>query len=181
MRPTDILTDEHKVILMVCDAAEREAQSMRAAGAADAERVAKMVDFFRTFADHCHHAKEEEHLFVMMGERGFPRDFGPVGMMLHEHKQSRANVKAVADNVAAAAAGDAAALSAVAENLLAYASLLRAHIYKEDNILYPMANQAFSEADQTALAAEFERVERDEIGADVHEKYHQIAHELAGR
>jgi hemerythrin-like domain-containing protein len=181
MRPTDILTEEHKVILMVCDAAEREARAMRGAGAADAERVAKMVDFFRTFADRCHHAKEEDHLFVKMGERGFPLDFGPVGMMLHEHGQSRANVAAAADNLAAAAAGDAAALAAVSDNLLAYASLLRAHIYKEDNILYPMANQAFSEADQDALAAEFERVERDEIGAGVHEKYHRIAHELAGK
>ncbi len=179
MRPTDILTDEHKVILMVCDAAEREAQSIRAGGAVDGERVAKMVDFFRSFADNCHHAKEEGHLFVKMGERGFPSDFGPVGMMLHEHRQSRANVAAVADNLKAAAAGDAAAVATVSDNLVAYASLLRAHIYKEDNILYPMANQAFSEADQAALAAEFERVERDEIGAGVHEKYHRIAHELA--
>jgi hemerythrin-like domain-containing protein len=180
MKPTDILTDEHKVILMVCGAAEREAQAMRAVGVADAERVGKMVDFFRTFADRCHHAKEEDLLFVRMGEKGFPRDFGPVGMMLHEHTQSRANVQAVADNAAAAAAGDAKAVAAVADNLLAYASLLRAHIYKEDNILYPMANQAFSEADQAALAADFERVE-SELGAGVHEKYHRIAHELAGR
>ena len=179
MRPTDILTDEHKVILMVCDAAEREAQSMRSSGTVDAEKIAKMVDFFRTFADRCHHAKEEDLLFVRMADRGFPRDFGPVGMMLHEHVQSRSNVAAVADNVAAAAAGDARALAAVCENLLAYASLLRSHIYKEDNILYPMANQAFSEADQAALSAEFERVE-NEIGAGVHEKYHRIAHELAG-
>jgi hemerythrin-like domain-containing protein len=180
MRPTEILAEEHKVILMVCEAAEREARSMRDAGRADGDRVAKMVDFFRTFADRCHHAKEEDLLFVRMGEKGFPRDFGPVGMMLHEHTQSRANVTAVADNVAAAAAGDATAVAAVADNLLAYASLLRAHIYKEDNILYPMANQAFSEVDQTALAADFERVE-NELGVGVHEKYHRIAHELAGR
>ena len=181
MKPTELLSHEHQVILMVCDAAEREAQSMRAGGAVDAERVGKMVEFFHTFADRCHHAKEEDHLFVKMAEKGFPRDFGPVGMMLHELELSRANVAAVADNLAAAAVGDTTAAATVSENLLAYASLLRAHIYKEDNILYPMANQAFSEADQAALAAEFERVERDEIGAGVHEKYHRIAHELAGR
>jgi hemerythrin-like domain-containing protein len=181
MRPTDMLSHEHEVILMVCGAAEREARSMRETGRADAERVAKMVDFFRTFADHCHHAKEEDHLFVKMQERGFPRDAGPVGVMLHEHEQSRACVTAVAAHLAAAAAGDAGALAAVADNLLAYASLLRAHIFKEDNILYPMANQALTEADQAELAAAFERVERDEVGAGVHEKYHALAHELAGR
>ena len=179
MRPTEILTDEHRVILAVCDAAEREARAMRAAGATDAERVERMVDFFRNFADRCHHAKEEDLLFVTMAQRGFPTDSGPMVMMLHEHRASRANVAAVADNLAAAAAGDAASVTAVADNLLAYASLLRSHIYKEDNILYPMANQAFSETDQAALAAEFARVERDIIGADVQETYRRVARELA--
>ena len=179
MRPTEILTDEHRVILAVCDAAEREACAMRAARAADAERVERMVDFFRNFADRCHHAKEEDLLFVTMAQRGFPTDSGPMVMMLHEHRASRANVAAVADNLAAAAAGDAASVTAVADNLLAYASLLRSHIYKEDNILYPMANQAFSETDQAALATEFARVERDIIGADVQETYRRVARELA--
>lgn len=180
MRPTDILTEEHKVILTVCGAAEREARAMVAAGRADADRVAKMIDFFRTFADRCHHAKEEDLLFVRMGERGFPRDAGPVRMMLMEHDASRVNVVAVAQNLEAAAAGNAAAVAVVSDNLNAYASLLRAHIFKEDNILYPMANQVFSEADQQQLAADFERVEREEIGAGVHERYHRLAHELAG-
>jgi hemerythrin-like domain-containing protein len=180
MIPTEILTDEHRLILTVCGAAEREAQSMRADGAANRDRVVKMLDFFRAFADRCHHAKEENLLFVRMTEKGMPRDFGPIGMMLHEHEQSRANLRAVDDRLADAAAGDAAALAAVSANLLAYASLLRAHILKEDNILYPMANQAFTAADQAALAADFERVERDEIGADVHERYERIARELAG-
>jgi len=180
MLPTEILSDEHQVILAVCAAAEREARAMRERGAADGARVATMVDFFRSFADRCHHAKEEDLLFVSMAARGFPTEYGPVGMMLHEHRASRANVAAVADNLDAATAGDAAALAAVADNLLAYASLLRAHIFKEDSILYPMANQAFGEADQAALAAEFARVEREVIGADVQERYRRIARELAG-
>jgi len=180
MRPTDVLRQEHQLILAVLDAAEREARAISGGAAVDAERIAKYVDFITTFADHCHHAKEEDLLFVRMGEKGFPREAGPVGVMLHEHEVSRGHVRAVAGSAAAAAAGDADARALVVEHLTAYAGLLRQHIFKEDNILYPMADQAFSEADQAALAADFERVERDEIGAGVHETYAALARELIG-
>jgi len=48
------------------------------------------------------------------------------------------------------------------------------------DILYPMADQIFSEEDQAELAADFERVERDEIGEGVHQRYAALARELAG-
>jgi hemerythrin-like domain-containing protein len=180
MLPTDILRHEHQLILMVLGAAEREAGTIAGGGVADADRLAAFVDFIRNFADHCHHVKEEDLLFVRMGEKGFPLQGGPVAVMLHEHELGRAHVKAVADNIAAAAAGVAAARTVVVEHLAAYAALLRQHISKEDNILYPMADQVFSEEDQAALAADFERVERDEIGEGVHQRYEALARELAG-
>jgi hypothetical protein len=43
-----------------------------------------------------------------------------------------------------------------------------------------MADRVFTAADQSDLAAAFARVEKEETGEGVHEKYHQIAHELAG-
>jgi hemerythrin-like domain-containing protein len=181
MRPTDILRQEHQVILTVLDAAEREARAVMAGAPVDAGRLERFVDFIRTFADHCHHAKEEDLLFVRMGQRGFPAEVGPIAVMLHEHEVGRALVKAVADNATAAASGDAAARQTVAESLSSYATLLRNHIYKEDNILYPMADQAFTDEDQSVLAADFERVEREDIGEGVHERYEALARELAGR
>ena len=64
-------------------------------------------------------------------------------------------------------------------SLLAYAKLLRRHIQKEDNVLYPMADRVLTGQDQQALAEAFEKVEAQEIGQGVHEKYHRLAHELA--
>jgi hemerythrin-like domain-containing protein len=180
MLPTEILKREHQLILMVLDAAEREARAMAGGAAVNADRLNAFVDFIRNFADHCHHAKEEDLLFVRMGEKGFPLQGGPVAVMLHEHELGRAHVAAVADSIAGAAAGVAAARTVVVERLAAYASLLRQHISKEDNILYPMADRVFSEEDQAALAADFERVERDEIGEGVHQRYEALARELAG-
>jgi hemerythrin-like domain-containing protein len=180
MLPTEVLKHEHQLILMVLDAVEREARAMAGGAAVNADRLSAFVDFIRNFADHCHHAKEEDLLFVRMGEKGFPLHTGPVAVMLHEHELGRAHVTAVADNIAAAAAGVGDARTVVVERLSAYVSLLRHHIHKEDHILFPMADQIFSEAEQAALAADFERVERDEIGDGVHQRYEALARELAG-
>jgi hemerythrin-like domain-containing protein len=176
--PIAVLKHEHRIILAVCDAADRESQRLSSGGAVDAERVERMLDFIRTFADRCHHAKEEDLLFVRMGERGFPTEAGPVRVMLQEHELGRAHVRATAEALPRAAAGDAAATRVVAENLAGWAALLRSHIAKEDNILYPMAEQALTPEDMAELAESFERVEHDEMGAGVHERYAALAREL---
>lgn len=180
-KPTDILTEEHKVILLVVDAAEAEALRIQAGGRVNAEKADQIVDFIRNFADRCHHAKEEKLLFVKMAERGMPIEGGPIAVMLQEHDQGRARVRAVVAAIPQAAEGDYAAATAVRTNLLAYVQLLRQHINKEDNILYPMANQLLSAADQEGLLKAFEKVEAEEMGAGFHEKYHELAHQLAQR
>jgi len=179
MTPTQTLNHEHKVILLVVDAAEREAAKIEGGGAVDTERIESMLSFFREFADACHHAKEERHLFPAMNAKGVPLEAGPIAVMLHEHDQGRAFLRALDQALARVKAGEAGATGAVAGALLGYAGLLRAHIYKEDNILFPMADKILSPADQETLAATFERVEAEEIGEGVHERYHELAHKLA--
>lgn len=178
MRPTEILMEEHQIILTVLDAAAREVQRIGQKGEVRPKRLEQMVDFFRNFADRCHHAKEEKLLFVRMEERGMPRGFGPIGVMLYEHDLGRGHMRAVADAIPRAAAGDAGAQEEVQRHLSDYIALLRDHIHKEDNILYPMADQLFLPEDQQELEEAFARVEREEIGEGVHERYHRLAHEL---
>ncbi len=180
MTPTEILKHEHQMILHVLDAAEKEAASIRRDGIVHVPLVREMVDFFRNFADRCHHAKEEKHLFAFMHQRGMSTQFGPLAVMLHEHDQGRARIQAILNAPPEGQEPDEAAAADIAENLSRYASLLRSHIDKEDHVLYPMADQLLSSADQEALADAFDRVETEEIGEGVHEKYHQWVHELVG-
>ena len=179
MTPIELLMHEHDIILMVLGAVEQEAQRIQDSGQVNAEKAAQVVDFVRNFADRCHHAKEEDLLFVRLQERGMPVQGGPIGVMLMEHTEGRRLVKAVAEALPDATKGDPQAVAAVRNNLLGYTRLLRAHINKEDNVLYPMGDRILTPEDQQWLVKEFDRVEAEETGAGVHEKYHQMAHELA--
>jgi hemerythrin-like domain-containing protein len=55
--------------------------------------------------------------------------------------------------------------------------LLSKHIPKEDNILYPMANQILTKEDQEELAKGFEEVEENVMGPGAHERYHHMIDE----
>jgi hemerythrin-like domain-containing protein len=178
LAPTDVLKQEHTVVLLVVDAMDREAQAIRSGALVRADEVTKMVAFMREFTDGCHHNKEEKVLFPTLQELS-PQADGPVTVMLHEHEQGRAHARAIAAALPEAAEGDAAAAATVADNLAGYAELLRAHIEKENTVLFPFAERTLSADDKARLAAEFERIEEEETGAGVHEKYHALAHELA--
>jgi hemerythrin-like domain-containing protein len=179
MTATDDLKHEHKIILVIMEAADREARSIHATGKVNAATLGKIVDFCRVFIDRCHHGKEEEYLFPKIEEKGVAREQGPIGVMLQEHEAGRQRVKAIAASLPPAGAGDPQAVAALAANLEAYGTLLRAHIDKENNVLFPMADRLLSPEDQQALLQAFAKHEAEEIGPGVHEKYHHLAHELA--
>jgi len=181
MKPTEILSSEHRVIEQVLDCLERIAETCLNDGRLDKTSAGQSLEFFRNFADRCHHGKEETHLFPAMEAKGFPRDGGPTGVMLYEHDQGRAFIRAMAAATESAAAGDAEAINRFVAAAQGYVALLRQHIEKEDHCLFAMADRAFTAEDQQRLLEAFERVEREHIGAGTHEKYLRAADELAKR
>jgi hemerythrin-like domain-containing protein len=125
----------------------------------NADHFELVVNLIRKFADGLHHAKEEDLLFPLMGEKGFSPEQGPVAVMLHEHEQGRAYVKGVSDGIAALRAEADGALQAIYDNMTGYAQLLQNHIGKENNILFRMADQVFSAEEQQELLTQFAEVE----------------------
>lgn len=120
-----------------------------------------VVNVIRKFADGLHHAKEEELLFPLLGEKGFSPEQGPVAVMLMEHVQGRNFVKGVSDGIAELKKGNSGAIQQVYENLSGYAILLQNHISKENNILFRMADQMFSADEQQTLIEQFAVVESE--------------------
>jgi len=179
MKPTEILSDEHRVIEQVLACLDRMIDRAQGEGSLDGVRASAAVDFLRNVADACHHGKEEVHLFTLLEARGFQRATGPTGVMLAEHELGRAHVKGMSEAIPAAARGEEAALESFIGHARAYVDLLGDHIHKEDHCLFPMAEQALGAEDRKALLAAFERVETHEMGTGTHEKYLKLAHDLA--
>ncbi len=179
MKPTAVLSEEHRVIEVMLVVLEKMVEKSRSDGRLDGEDARSAIDFIRMFADKCHHGKEEDLLFVRMNEKGIPRHGGPVAVMLDEHEQGRTLVKLMSDNITSAAAGDESALREFGDAAGVYVALLRTHIQKEDTILFPLADRVFDNRDQQELEKSFETVEHDHMGAGTHKTYLHLAKSLA--
>ena len=178
MKATEILSAEHQVILRVIQALET--YTGRLAGGQDVRPgfFLQAADFVKGFADGCHHRKEENVLFKTMVDCGLPLQSGPVAVMLHEHELGRQYIRGLRQAATALEAGDQSARAEVIDNARGYADLLRQHIAKEDNILFPMADQVIPLDEQDQVVEGFEHVEHEETGEGVHEKYLALAEAL---
>jgi hemerythrin-like domain-containing protein len=181
MRPTEILMAEHRVIQPVLECLDRLAEDAEESGRLDVRSAGEAIEFLRTFADGCHHGKEERHLFERLVERGWPKDSGPVGMMLLDHEEGRGLIRAMDQARSACEEGESGAWARFAEAARGYADLLRAHIHKEDRVLFPMADRFLSADDQEALLAAFERTEHEDMGDGTHERMLALARGLTER
>lgn len=175
MKATDVLTEEHGVILQVLNTLEQGANRLENGQPVRPEFFLSATDFIRGFADGCHHQKEEGVLFKSMEAHGITGDGCPLGVMLAEHELGRQYTRALRSAAQDMQSGDPGASRRAIQSTRSYTTLLRQHINKEDNILFPLADDVIP-MDQHDLVWEgFEHVEHAETGEGVHEKYLALA------
>jgi hemerythrin-like domain-containing protein len=159
MRLTEALSQDHRVIEQVL----RCLLEMSACGCTTAEidvaSAEAAVEFLRTFADTCHHKKEEDVLFPALARAGFGPEGGPVAVMLEEHELGRKYLGRIDAALQAARNRAPDAAGAFADAVRAYVDLLTQHISKEDHILFPMADHAIQGSELAAVRAGFDRAE----------------------
>lgn len=155
MTPTDLLRDEHRVIFKGLDVLERAAARVTAGELVADGWWAAAVTWLRAFADRSHHAKEETALFPAMVKAGVPSEAGPIAVMLEEHAEGR---RLMATIEASAGASRVAACHA-------YVDLLRAHIDKENGIVFPLAESVLDEHAMLGVRREFDAVEAEQGAA----------------
>ncbi len=177
--PTAELKAEHRVIKRMLVVLEKLVREMERGAPPRTSLLAQGVEFFRLYADACHHAKEEDLLFPVLERRGVPREGGPIGVMLEEHRIGRSLVARMAAALDGFDADEGkAAQDEFCEAASSYLQLLTQHIYKEDNILFEIGDQVMAGADQVQLAAGFCDVACRDFDGKTREQLEAIADEL---
>lgn len=178
MKPTEDLIHEHKAIEIMLGVMAKIAENIMKGKEFDVIEIDKIVDFLKTFADKCHHGKEENVLFPALVAAGIPKENGPVGVMLHEHVLGRGFIKDINDGAESYKSGNTAASQAIANAMLKYVTLLQNHIQKENNILFPLADRTLSQVKQAEIYKQFETIEEEVVGHGVHEQYHELLNQF---
>ena len=178
MTATEQLRHEHEAITLVLSILEKLCQRLANSEEVNPEHFGQVMEFIQVFADQCHHGKEEQFLFPALEAAGVPKAGGPLGVMLSEHEHGRALVRQMAAAWQKHRWGDRAAAAVVIASAQDYSAFLQAHIFKENNILFPMAEARLSADSQRRLLEQFERLEIERIGAGRHEQFHKTLDSL---
>src|SRR3989304_1101753 len=114
-------------------------------------KIKEFLHFTETFAEP-HHQKEEQVLFPALEKKGIPNEGGPIGIMLVEHVTKRNYLTKMRE---ALQENDE---TKIKKNTQAMISLLKDHIFKENNTLYPCAQDVFSKEELVNLASQCEKI-----------------------
>ncbi len=154
---TKILMDEHKNILKVANALEKECEEIKNGKRVNDEFLRKVIDFIRNYADKFHHAKEEDILFKEMCKSSVQEKLhcNPIEQMLKEHNLGRNFIKGIEEGM------KERFRQKVVENALGYVQLIKEHIYKEDNVLYPMGDEALDKVILKSMLDKFKKIEEE--------------------
>ncbi len=169
-KATQDLKKEHEAILHVLKIMEKMISSNNRDDSIKLQYGKEVIYFLKIFADKCHHGKEENFLFAELIRYGIPNEGGPIRVMLKEHTQGREYISLMNKSL------DSEDLLSFKINAEKYCDLLRAHIAKENNVLFVMADQKLDEAKQEELYKQFEQHEENVIGHGVHEELHSMIH-----
>lgn len=172
--PTEVLRREHRYILRMLGCAERAASLLRAGESVAVRDLRDLGRFFAEYADACHHAKEETHLFPALEAHGVPREGGPIAVMLDEHVEGRSAVRGMREAVASEQPSPEQ-LRSFAGHALHFVSLLRDHIGKEDHVLFRMAEDVLPREVLDRLGDTFDKVDALEIGQEARDELEATA------
>ena len=181
MRPTETLSREHVLLILVTKAAEQEVRYMRDTGEYRREEIGQLVDFFEFFTEACHDPKEENLLFARLCKRGLSADTGILAQFYRDHQEFTTRLRTIEHWLRKDKKDGPQDVAKLAEQLDAYLNLMRSHVAREEDHLFTLANGLLTDEDQEDLAHGFDRVESEEVAEGIQEKYSELAHLLAGR
>jgi len=175
----ELLTRDHETTERVLEAVT---QAFDTPGGPTQAMIADAVEYFGRYVDQCHNKKEENHLFPLIERLGVPRHGGPLAVMIQEHEESQSLLARFVSLGRRYAAGETTVAADLRQVFEDYATLLKNHFWKENDILYPMAGRVMRETDGAAVVAGIEATEAM-LGDGTRERYYAIAERIiaAGR
>lgn len=159
MLPIGPLMIEHRLIERMVALLKKETQI-------NLNFIGIAVDFFRFYADRCHHGKEEDILFRALAAKQLsPEHKKMMADLLQDHVRARELVGKLKDS---------RTLGDIKECIDKIVELYTVHIQKEDKQFFIPSMGYFTKEEQAALLCEFQEFDRMLI----HEKYKKLVEQI---
>ncbi len=168
MMPVGPLMIEHRLIERMITILRKESERLSRGDAFDPGFIRTAVDFFRTYADMCHHGKEEDILFKDLKKKTISAEHKKIlDELLEEHACARKLVGRLSSETDASREDTVRCIKEMDD-------LYTCHIEKEDKRFFLPVMVYFSKEEQEKMLEEFLDFDRTVI----HKKYSGIVENL---
>jgi len=137
------------------------------------------VLFFREYADKFHHYKEEYLLFSFLARNKEGEIDLEMGSLRYQHELNRECISKIEKSLNGYEMGSEIAITTLLMNLAAFISILRRHIYREDQLFFPMAEAELSENEKETLQNQFDQEEAVVDGESIIHRNQKRLQEMA--
>src|SRR4030042_1391269 len=137
MMPIAPLMIEHRLIERMIDVMKEQLVFIEKEKNVDPEWIETAVDFIRTYADRCHHGKEEDILFRDLGGKKLTDEHKrTMEELVEEHRLGRKITGRLVEANAKYVQGSQEALSVIMDCIKSLVEFYPKHIEKEDKHLF---------------------------------------------
>lgn len=169
----DVLMKDHALIEKGLILMENE---VKKGDKLNSTRIKALMEFLLEYGDKCHNMKEEKLYFPMLLELGLPPQ-GPIAVMLEEHKEERKYLELL-ENQVSSFETQGKLPADFQKNVTEYLELTKNHIWKENDILYPMGRKVITPEHDKTLVEEFEKLGIEILGDNGYERFAKMVDTL---
>jgi hemerythrin-like domain-containing protein len=178
MMPIGPLMIEHRLIERMIHSMREEVARMKVERKADPLFIETAVDFIKTYADQCHHGKEEDILFRELQKREISEDLKrTMDELVEEHRLGRKTTKDLVDAKKKYQQGDRGALPTIIACMEYLVEFYPKHIEKEDRRFFMPVMRYFSQEEKDAMLNEEYEFDRQ----FVHKIYQEVVRRAENR
>ncbi len=185
MHALDIIEDEHRSLWRILASMQAVADELAAGSAVEAGFFTALFDYIEEFMDGCHHAKEDEFLFVAMRRRAPQQTLQLIEKLEADHskgEQALQNLRLLQRQMyqasSSAKAGALQTRSRFIQSLRTYAELLHKHIQTEEQEIFPLARKVLTEQDWLPINQAFMDNDDPLFGTNARAKYQGLLHKI---
>lgn len=178
MTPTENLTKEHKKINELLDIMSKIALKIKSNDVFYPNDVEEIVDYLIIIIDNNHHGKEDGVFYPELISSGIPKETAPLSIINYEHTTAKRYLKDISSCVVNCKIGNDFSGELLADSLTNYVTVTKNHIQREEEIVFPIANEVLSVEKQNEILQRFDEIEQRNISNSFNDHFNKLLNKL---
>ena len=178
MTPTENLINEHKKINELLDIMSKIALKIKSKDVFYPNDVEEIVKYLINLIENSHHGKEDDVFYPELISSGIPKETAPLSIINYEHVISERYLKDISSCVVNCKIGNDFSGELLADSLRNYVIAIKNHIQREEEIIFPIANEVFSVEKQNEILQRFDVIEQKYFSISFNDQFNKLLNEL---